>query len=90
MPRRPPARILGHKLLVLLRESPKGRLRLSGPSLVWAIAERWPRSPRPRLCEIERAISWLRSQGKVRLWTDLLHGGRIIVPAEGEEHAKEG
>jgi hypothetical protein len=81
------SRILAAKLLKILeQQSSHGRCHFDCEHLVWSIANRWPRSPRPKLFQLELALRLLEHDGRIVVQGDFL-GGRCAV-LTGEKDGK--
>ena len=74
---------LTDRLLNLLRERcrARGQTAIDLADLIWSMAERWPDQPRPKLCEVARALAALRRAGHIETRTDA-NGARTCYLTE--------
>jgi len=86
--------VMADRLLRVIRDGrdSRGRYRLDWSRLIWALHERSPARPRPKLHEVHRALQFLRLTRRIR--TRTAPGGRRVAilvepPADGPIHTPE-
>ena len=80
-----PAEALAIRLLEFLKEraGPQQQCRATIEELLWGLAARYPKEPRPRLGEVHAALEALRRTGKITAKLSI-HGhdaGRVFLLA---------
>jgi hypothetical protein len=76
------SQLLAGKIVRVLKDSKGGKCHVDLPSLIWRVKDAFPRTERPTVGQVQRALDLLQREHRIRFRNDLLHGGRIITLAD--------